>query len=55
MNNGQIILLACILCSAFTTASKLCPDDSKDVCNYASSSINCIICVYVLLKLFNIL
>ena len=55
MNNGQMILLSCILCTVFTTAGKFCPDDSKDMCNYVSSAINGIICLYVIFKLFNIL
>ena len=55
MNTGQLIIISCFFCSIFTTAGKFCPDESKDICTYMSGSINFIICIYVIFKLFNVL
>lgn len=55
MNNGKLIILSCLLCSLFTSLTKVCPKTSKKKCDYISGGINFLLCIYVILKIFNII
>ena len=55
MSPGILLIICCVICSIFTSIANFCPGDSKETCLQIAGFINCIICIYFLLKFFNIM
>ena len=54
-NVGILLIVCCIICSFLTFASTFCPENQRLTCLNIAGVINCLICIYVILKMFKVI
>lgn len=54
MSPAVLIILCCISCAVLTSMSSMCPEEYKGMCVKTASGINCLLCWFVIFKMFGV-